>query len=666
MTAYGTREAQLDGLLRRETFVDLYKVVRESIRTSEPGLSIKDLEVFYMEARQGDVQTAGDSIVRYNQWRLTNDSTELERICQYNEVDCESTHRLRDLLLRLRPEGLPWFTPSESDAKGETLRSERVAQIEAALARYKGALIDCLPADQSSWNVDERVRELVFHLLDFHRRCEKPEYWAMFARRDLAVDELIDDSECIGGLERTDTPSIPDKRSFIREFAFPEQETKLRTGKSCTRCDTAKDVGTIHSMDEERRVLTLRSGADRDVPDQMSLGPSGPVNSKALQTAIARFADALVAGDGRFGAGLAFLRRDPPKFHGRPAGNSIIAGKADLASESLAAALALDRSYLFIQGPPGAGKTTIGSKLIVALLRAGKRVGVTSNSHKAINNLLAAVERQAKIAGFSFAGVKKIGKDEQEQRYDGDYIRNVRTADAIVGAPPALVAGTAWLFSEPGLEQCIDYLFVDEAGQVSVANLVAMSTAARNLLLLGDQMQLGQPIQGLHPGDSGKSTLDYLLDGKATVADDRGIFLPVSYRMHEDVCRFISDAVYDGRLEAHASTQRRCLGIGNIAHAALRPTGIRFWPVEHQGRRQSSPEEVTVVGAILDSLLGQQHTDQEGTTRPIVLDDVLVVAPYNAQVNLLKAKLPAGTRVGTIDKFQGQEAPVVLVFDDHV
>jgi len=188
-----------------------------------------------------------------------------------------------------------------------------------------------------------------------------------------------------------------------------------------------------------------------------------------------------------------------------------------------------------------------------------------------------------------------------------------------------------------------------------------MGTAARNVLLLGDQMQLGQPIQGVHPGHSGESALEYLLDGQATVAEDRGIFLGTTWRMHEDVCRFISDAVYDGRLVPDAANQRQCLVLDATAHPGLKSTGIRFLPVRHDGCKQRSDAEAAVVKDLVDSLLRQAYIDKQGKRRPMTLENILVVAPYNVQVNLLKTLLPEGARVGTIDKFQGQEAEAVIV-----
>jgi len=368
----------------------------------------------------------------------------------------------------------------------------------------------------------------------------------------------------------------------------------------------------------------------------------------------------IVGGQDRFPAAAALLRKAAPQFTPPAPATPLLRAGANVVEATLAAVKALDHSYLFIQGPPGAGKTFTGSHVILRLLLEGKRVGVTSNSHKAINNLLHAVEERAREQGVRICGAKKCTKGA-EGELEGEMIEDVYANKDILEGNHALIAGTAWLFAEPQLEQSLDYLFVDEAGQVSLANAVAMGTAARNIVLLGDQMQLGQPIQGVHPGRSGESTLEYLLDGLATVPADRGIFLPTSWRMHPAVCDFISDAVYDGRLHAEPGNGKRELVLDAGAHAALVPAGIRFLSVQHEGCSQASEPEAQAVKALYASLLQQSYRDAAGNIRPLGTANILVVAPYNAQVNLLRRTLPVGARVGTIDKFQGQEAEAVIV-----
>ena len=646
MSLHGTHEAQMDDLLRSGKLVDLYKVLREALRVSE-GYSLKDVEVFYMGERAAAVKDAGGSIVEYERWRQTGDKRILEEIGRYNAEDCESTHRLRDWLLTRRPADTPWFRPEAVAVQAEA-KSERTQEIEAELERYRGRL------------AGGAVEELVFQLLDFHRRCAKPAWWAVFARQDMTEDELIEDLECIGGLRRDPRePPVADKRSRIHTFRFPEQETKLRTGDSCRRADTAEPLGSITSLEEADTRIRIKS--TRNMPDALSIGPSGPINTEVLRKAIVRVAESVASGAGGFKAVMAVLRKDAPQLRGRATGAPVLPGQRDLIDEAIAAVDALDESYLFIQGPPGAGKTFTGSHLIVHLLKKGKRVGVTSNSHKAINNLLDAVEKVAIEKRVEFSGIKKSTGGDPETEFSGRFIESISDKDEAIEENAQLLAGTAWLFADPALEGSYDYLFVDEAGQVSLANLVASGTAARNIVLLGDQMQLGQPIQGVHPGRSGESTLDYLLDGLATIPADRGIFLPTSFRMHADVCRFISDAVYDGRLQPEADNQRQTLLLGAGAHPVLRPTGIVFLPLVHDGNSQRSQEEAELVRTLYRSLLEQRYRNKKDEEHQMGADNILVVAPYNAQVNLLRSILPAGARVGTIDKFQGQEAEAVLI-----
>jgi len=266
----------------------------------------------------------------------------------------------------------------------------------------------------------------------------------------------------------------------------------------------------------------------------------------------------------------------------------------------------------------------------------------------------------AEDTGFVFRGAKKSNSEDPDSHLQGTFIRDVFSSSE-VQANDQLVAGTAWLFARPEFDQAFDQIYVDEAGQVALANLVAMGTCARNIVLLGDPMQLGQPTQGTHPGHSGESGLEYLLEGRATVTPERGVFLPTTYRMAPALCRFISEAVYDGRLEPEASNANQRLVLGADADPALCEAGIRFVPVEHQGNAQQSPEEAVRVGTLIESLLHQEYLNRQGVKRRISLDDILVVAPYNLQVNLLRQSLPSGTRVGTVDKFQGQEAAVAIV-----
>ncbi|MBX3428637.1 MAG: AAA family ATPase [Hyphomonadaceae bacterium] len=338
-----------------------------------------------------------------------------------------------------------------------------------------------------------------------------------------------------------------------------------------------------------------------------------------------------------------------------------MAGKGEIVDEAISAIADLDQSCLLIQGPPGAGKTYLASHAIVELIKSGKRVGVASHSHKAINALLAAVDERAGKCGHSFRGVKKSSGEHQFFAGSPNIANTIDNDEATDGGYQ-LTAGTAWLFARSNMDQRLDYLFIDEAGQVSLANVIAMGVSARNIVLIGDQMQLAQPIQGDHPGGSGRSALEHILGELATVPPERGVFLPLTRRMHPSICQFISDAVYEGRLHADADAARQHLIIDIAADPkGLAPVGLRFVDVIHEGCAQRSPQEAERLKRTFDALCGRRWVDRESVEHEIGVEDILVVTPYNMQANLLQSVLPPKARVGTVDKFQGQQAPVVLI-----
>ncbi|MCL4485110.1 MAG: TM0106 family RecB-like putative nuclease [Nitrospirae bacterium] len=649
---YATREAILDDLLRHQKFVDLFTIVRESIRVSESSYSLKNLEVFFREKRVDDVTTAGQSIVVYEKWRQNRNDQLLEEIEAYNKTDCESTKQLRDWLITLRPVDIPWraIDPKNSSPSENVLEAERQRQ------EFEQRLLKDISEEESLLN------ETVSHLLEFHRREAKPQWWAMFDRQNRDDEELIDDAECLAALEvERSLPPESEKKSVIHSYRFPPQDYKFSTGDSCRISRTLELAGEIFEIDPNRCLVRIkRSSKAGPLPKFLSIIPGGPIKTDVLRNAIYRFAESILAGESRYQSVLDLLSRKPPRLIGRKEGTPIIDVHSDPVSGAIAAVSRLKDSYLFIQGPPGSGKTYTSSHIIVEMIRDGKRVGVASNSHKAINHLLRNVEKRATELGLKFRGQKKSTANKPESFLNGDMIEDITDNNGI--DPSAdLIAGTAWLFARPELDQTLDSLFVDEAGQVSLANIVAMGLSAKNIVLIGDQMQLGQPIQGTHPGESGQSVLEFLLREKATIPPDQGIFLPTTWRMHADVCQFISDAVYEGRLLPEPSNQNQRILLTDNAHPELSPTGIRFVPVEHSGCSQKSEIEGALLREIYLSLLEQNYIDREGQVHKMAQENILVVTPYNVQVNYLKSILPAGARVGTVDKFQGQEAEAVLI-----
>ena len=642
---YAACEDQLDALLRAQTFVDLYPIVRESIRTSEPGYSIKHLETFYMDKRDDAVATAVDSMLTYSQWRATQENALLEEIDRYNRADCISTRLLRNWLLELRSDDMPWPAPGP-DPGTQQLAQDPAAAERAALREH----LDRLP------DTSQGLGEQLSHLLEFHKREAKPQWWSRFDRQTRFEEELIGDTECLAGLKRTGPPEM-DGRYWIDTFRFPPQESKLRVGHMVVNASTLETAGLIVDLDEARRTVSIRRKADKgSLPEHFSAGPEKPIDNRGIRAAMDRCAQQVTRHPDQVHVASELLQRRIPRIHGRTAGQPIVTSPHSQA-EVLQTIRDLDRSYLFIQGPPGSGKTYLSAHVIVELLRDGKKIGITSNSHKAIDNLLAQVADIAEREQVRFRGVKKATRGSAETFFQGPCVSNeTRTEDIDLDAN--LFAGTAWLFSHRHLQGQLDYLFVDEAGQVPMANVMAMSMATKSIILVGDRMQLPQPVQGIHPGESGLSVLEFLLGERSTVSPERGIFLDQTYRLKPGICDFISEAFYEGQLKSHESAQQRGLVLQGTD---LPDEGIVMIGARHVNCSQKSIEEGRILETRYMELLGQTFRDRDGSTRCIDMQDILVVTPYNVQVNYLRGLLPEGARVGTVDKFQGQEAAIVLV-----
>lgn len=644
-TLHGIGESRLDRWLRERRFCDLFAVVRGGIAASEASYSIKEMEHLYGFTRTGEVTTAGGSVVAYEAWREGGDDGILREIEDYNRLDCVSTEELRDWLVSVRPEG-PWPLPAlTQDEKHEAIDAEA----EALRARLEAA---DLPTGRA---------ELLFDLAQFHRREAKPAAWVVFDAASKTSDELCDDTECLGGLIATG-PLDAEKSAQLREYRYPAQETKLREGKSAQVLlgDRLRPV-SVQRMNRRARTLTLRitdgQRGEHVLPDRLDLLPNFAIKADPIPEAIlAVVEDQLGARSNRAAEDL--LSRVAPRL-GASSPLPVPDG-ADPVSALQAATQAMDETILPVQGPPGTGKTYVTARAILSLVRAGKRVAVASNSHEAIRNVLMGcidaledADLPLSLADVSIARKGSRGEAPMEAPYDR--IRSTHRNEDPLIATSDVVGGTAWLFSRPELAGTFDYLFVDEAGQVSLANLVAMSNAARNIVLVGDPNQLPQVIQGAHPHPADNSCLDWILGAETTIPADRGLFLPVTRRMHPDLCAYISNQFYGGRLVAHPSTAQQA-----VQAARLPPAGAFMVPVDHEGRAQDCPEEIEAIRRAIDALLGGTWTDREGATRPLRPSDIIVVAPYNVQVNALSDALP-GIRVGTVDKFQGQEAPVALI-----
>lgn len=637
-TKYGIGEAFLDRLLRERRFVDLYAVVRGGVIASERNYSIKSMEVFYDITRDGDVTSGGGSVVAYEKWRETREQRILDEIEDYNRIDCISTEKLRDWLVGIRPDG-PW-PAFEKDA-----REQEVAEDEATTALRQALAGSGLP---------EARQDMLFNFAQFHTREAKPAWWAIFDSLGKDDEELIDDLDALGGLIAKGKP-FPIKRSTAQRYSFPPQQTKLRSGSSASvPTPDGFDTITVEELDMGAGEVTLKVGNARAdiLQPRLNLHPNKPLDTRVLRAAIADVIRDQCDGSA-FRAVDDLLSRAAPRLTGPQ--KDILQGD-DLVAAVVGAVSRMDETVLPVQGPPGTGKTHVTARAILSLVRNGYRVGVASNSHEAIRNvlmgcLLALEDHDLPI---DLELVHKVSGD-QDGYPEGCAV--TRTNDnATAAATGHVVGGTAFFFARDENVQAYDWLFVDEAGQVGLANMVAMGRAAHNIVLVGDPQQLPQVIQGAHPAPANLSCLEWMLGDHATVPPDRGIFLGVTRRMHPDVNRFISEQVYEGRLATHEDTARQ-----RVTGTSFPEAGAFWIPVAHEGNAQMAPEEVEAIRRACDDLLTGSWTDKDGQAHRLRRDDIIVVAPYNLQVNALRAILPETIRVGTVDKFQGQEAPVCII-----
>jgi uncharacterized protein len=636
MGVYATREDAMDELLRREVFVDLHGVVRQGLRAGVPSYSLKDVEALPDFEREADVTSGTRAVLSYEQWMASRAEQHLTEIAAYNEEDCRATLALRDWLLGHRPEGTTWAIPTAA----RTVDEDRQKADKKREALREALLAGSTPGDP---------RWLMAELLEYHRREARPAWWWFFQRCEMSDDELFEDGEAIGRL-RPAGPARRVGRLMEYPFGFEIQPHKLAEGD--TPCDpaTGRGAGTIVKLDEVAGTLMLRRAADGALPE--ALIPPRPINTLVQRHALERLAGATLAGDGRYRALRDIVARARPRFRGAVEKVQT----TDLAEQRERAA-ALDDSYLVIQGPPGTGKTWTGARLVIDLIRRGRRVGVAATSHKAIHNLLDQIEEAAEDERVEFRGLKKSSADSAETRYASTSIRSIDEPKEFATAAPGaqLLAGTVWLFARGELDSTLDTLVIDEAGQVALADALAMGTAARNVIMLGDPQQLAQVSQGTHPEGTGASVLEHLLAEHPTVPPDRGIFLERTRRMHPGVCRFISEVIYEGRLEGLPDLARQATDFG---------TGLRFLAVDHLGNVAASAAEAERIAREIRLMRAGSWTNRAGMRLPLDDSDFMVVAPYNAQVRQIRRALEAagigGVPVGTVDKFQGREAPIVF------
>ena len=663
---HGVCADEVDEWLRAGLFVDLFRVVRQGLRASVESYSIKKMEPFYGFMRTVPLRDATSSLQAFETvLALGDDPAEakeiLRTIADYNRDDCLSTWHLREWLEILRTE---LEAKLGSSIPRPQLKSGAASEgLEAQLTEIgvlKERLVAGLPEQESEWTNEQKGQWLLAQLLEWHRREDKSMWWEYYRLCSLTDDELIEDKSALAGLVYVGVAEET-KTSCIHRYEFPVQDHSIDRALEVHDPDTESSAGTLIKVDELNRTIDLKRGKKSEKPHPTALIPHNYIDSDKQVESLMRLAN-WVVDNGISNEANEFQAARDALLHRAPRITDTTIETLSTESSPLEAAkrlaLALDSSILPIQGPPGSGKTFTGAHMILALVNAGKRVGITAGSHKVISNLLSRLCKEAGEAKMKLSIVQKAKTDGCEHNFvtqvkdNPDVLENLQSGEAEVAA------GTAWLWSRPEMAGSVDVLFVDEAGQMSLANVLAVSPAAKSVILLGDPQQLDQPQKGVHPPGAEVSALAHLLDGHTTIEPDQGLFLGESWRLHPDICSFTSQVFYDSRLEARPENVLQRLN----TQAPMDGTGLRFVPVVHSANQSDSPEEVEAIAVLVEGLLsnGTTWTNNKGETQPLKLEDILIVAPYNAQVALLARRLLQGARVGTVDKFQGQEAPVVF------
>ena len=707
-TRYATYETKLERLFRESRFVDLSRVVTQSLRIGVESYSIKKLEELYEFTRDDLVEDGGLSIIHYEHWINSRETEQfgyegdvsiLDELVKYNRNDCFSTIHLRTWLEEKRAE----FSSTLSEEESRQLVRPILNVVDDDESIGTG-LVSQLNVGRFDPDLSEEDRQRLEHrwlmadLLDFHKRERSVEVFEFLQLVNKTDAELFDDPNVIAGLEfMSELESMPAagrrNHAVIRRYRFdPNQLTKLDSGDQVTATNyysppgpngerLAKPSISFERLDVDRGIVDLRiSSATLPIPDPVAIFENKSVNKKGFEDALVELATLVHEGeDSTYRASHDLLRRTPPRLRSR----SLIEenSQGEIGWESISEiANDLDQSYFVIQGPPGTGKTYSSAKAILQLVRNGHRVGIAANTHNAVEQLLSEIADHAGLFGFTGDDPLKVlhkardGVDSAFLPATPAVTVTAKTDNSKISAEVVnhhIVAGTSFLFTSSAMRGRVDILFIDEAGQLSLADTLGASLSARNVVLVGDPQQLKQPTKAAHPGHSGLSGLEYINQEADVVPPDFGVLLNMTRRMHPSITTFISEQVYEGKLNSVSSCSLQQIGGDDEFSGA----GLRWIPVEHVARSTYSPEECEVIVALYYRLLGKPFTDRSGKSRLMTSEDLFVIAPYNHQTHKLRQGLLAHPeasihdvteelvkrRVGTVDKAQGDEAPVVII-----
>jgi uncharacterized protein len=669
MGAYATREDEIDRMLRAKIFVDLHTICKQAVRASVEEYSLKALESLTQFVRRTPLSESR-AAMRYVEHGLelgrTEDVADEFKLSLegYNSEDCDSTAALREWLEGERQKLVEGGQVIPRPAVGDGAPSEELDERQKKVAALVAQLTADIPFNSAERSHEQSARWMLAQLLDWHRRENKASWWEGYRLADLDDEDLMEERAGLAGLRFV--KRISTERGIpVDRYAFQKQETEVRAGKDLYREN--QKFGEVVAVDLLARTLDIKkTKKTAEVHPPALYVWDRPMN-------VINHADSLlelgewvrvncvstgIDAPGHFRAARDLLLRRPPRLLRL----ETIAAKPGEEPKNTASRIvcALNESVFAIQGPPGAGKTYTGARMICELVKQGKKIGVTALSHKVIRKLLDEVveavreEKVHRVRCLQKVKVKGADDDASEIEITTD---DDAPLNALHSGTANVVGGTSWLWTRPEYSDAVDVLFIDEAGQMALADVVAGSRSAKNIVLIGDPQQLDRPLKGSHPPGAESSALQHLLGDHQTIPEGMGLLLPETWRLHPNICTFTSDLFYEGRLSPRGFTRNREIS----GHPWFSGAGLWFVPVEHQANRNSSAEEVEVIARIVESLLRPEvkWSRSEGNLRRLTADDILIVAPFNAQVADLIARLP-DVQIGTVDKFQGQEAPVVI------
>ena len=663
MGRYATREDEVDNLLRGIVLVDLLSVTRNALRASVESYSLKSLEPFFGFTRATNLRDANIALTKVSAGLELNDVPSIDEetkqtVAAYNKDDCLATAGLRDWLETLRSELIAAGTEVPRPAPGQDGPSEELDERQKRVQELIERLMHDVPVDPEARTTHQQARWILAYIIDWHRRENKATWWEYFRLKGLSAEELLEEKAAVSRLQYIETIELSKQGIPTDRYHFEPQDTDIRGDENLRNVGGDK-LGRVVAVSPDNNTIDIKkSKATANIhPDAVYAHKFiDPIEQADALFRLGEYvAEHGITGDGEYQAAREILLRKPMDTNGQ-------AFQED-GETTLDAALRLtglmNGGALPVQGPPGTGKSFTGARMICELIKQGKTVGITANSHKVIRGLLDKTIKAAPELGANFVCIQKPESGHKEDPTDHLIFAKINNdvTSAIGSGAAQLVAATHFFWATENAKNLVDVLIIDEAGQMSLANALAVSQAAATVVMLGDPQQLEQPMQGTHPDGTGVSALDHLLGGAQTITKEQGLFLATTYRLHPEICVFNSELFYEGKLEAEEGCEHQRI----MSDGPISGSGLRYLPIKHEGNKSASIEEADAVANLFEKILvsGSHWTDRDGVVRAVTKDDILIIAPYNAQVFEIQQRLP-DARIGTVDKFQGQEAPITI------